>query len=251
LFNVENFRNMSLPQKFRDWAALARLPNVPTVWSNVFTAWAFAGGTLVDFHRTGLWLSLLGGTLLYIGGTVLNDVNDVAFDRQHRPERPIPSGRIARGLAGAVAMGLMLGGLAVFWLAHNHLALLLAILIVLYTQAHKKLPAAGMFLMGLCRLMLAYSVYVSLQNAAFVYPWQLRHVPASWWCAIFLYVFAISALAQKETGSRARQAVGWMLAALPVLDASFLFYAGLAQPALVPLGCAILAWWLRRVASAT
>ena len=42
---------------------------------------------------------MLGSALMYMAGMVLNDVFDVEVDRAERPERPLPSGRIAVGWA--------------------------------------------------------------------------------------------------------------------------------------------------------
>ena len=50
-----------------------------------------------------LILLVAASTLLYAGGVALNDVYDVDIDRQERPERPIPSGRIS--LAAARRLG--------------------------------------------------------------------------------------------------------------------------------------------------
>ena len=55
-----------------------------------------------------LALLAAASVLLYAAGVVLNDVADVEVDRSERPERPIPSGRIALGhgaLGGLAAAG--------------------------------------------------------------------------------------------------------------------------------------------------
>ena len=75
---------------------LGRVSNLPTVWSNCLAAWLLAGGALVgtaDVQRFA-WL-IVGATLLYLAGMFLNDAFDVQFDREHRTERPIPSGAIS------------------------------------------------------------------------------------------------------------------------------------------------------------
>ena len=69
----------------RTLLVLARISNVPTVWSNCFAASLLAGGT----SGSRLALLCLGATLLYTGGMFLNDAVDQVFDRQYRPERPI------------------------------------------------------------------------------------------------------------------------------------------------------------------
>ena len=116
---------------------MARLPNVPTVWSNVFTGWIFGLGNFSSEIGWLIW-ALLMATMLYVGGTILNDWHDANYDRQHRPERPIPAGRVSRRLAGIVAM-LLLGlgtGLSIILgflqISENCLFYLLP-LILLYT----------------------------------------------------------------------------------------------------------------------
>ncbi len=64
---------------------------MPTVWSNCLAAWLLGGGGSVGR----LWSLLLGGTLIYVGGMWLNDAVDAPFDREFRPERPIPSGKVS------------------------------------------------------------------------------------------------------------------------------------------------------------
>src|SRR6516225_1509106 len=93
------------PQSITTLLILGRVSNLPTVWSDCLAAWLLAGGGAS--WRVG-WVCL-GATLLYTGGMFLNDAFDVGFDRQHRPERPIPSGQIRRRtvwLLGGVWLGL-------------------------------------------------------------------------------------------------------------------------------------------------
>src|SRR5690606_20500174 len=69
-------------------------------------------------HRwpaAGLWLlATLAATLAYAGGTTLNDVADVEFDRRHRPERAIPSQVVTRRTAAWVGGLQLLAALALF-----------------------------------------------------------------------------------------------------------------------------------------
>ena len=76
----------------RTFLRLGRVSNLPTVWSNTLAGIALAGAWPPD----GRLIPLLGAmTLAYTGGMFLNDAFDVHFDRQHRKERPIPSGAIS------------------------------------------------------------------------------------------------------------------------------------------------------------
>lgn len=151
----------------RDLAHTSRLPNLPTVWSNVIT------GYLVGLHFSAAqapgvarllpafsWLHLIlvtaAATFLYLCGTFLNDGVDVEWDRRHRPERPAPSGRIpAEVLVNlALVFGIIGVGLTVF-LGKFCIILAGAIVaaILLYTAIHKK-TAWSVLPMGICRALL-------------------------------------------------------------------------------------------------
>ena len=136
---------------------LGRVSNLPTVWSNCLAAWLLAGGALVespDVQRF-VWL-IVGATLLFLAGMFLNDAFDVQFDREHRPERPIPSGAISVKSVWVLGIGQLLLGLGCL-VCLNTLATLCAIglagSILLYDWLHKR-TAWSPLLMGLCRLFL-------------------------------------------------------------------------------------------------
>ena len=135
------------------WLQLARISNLPTVWTNVTAAWLVAGGGWQDARL--LWL-ILAGSLLYTGGMILNDAADVKFDREHRRERPIPSGQVSLRAAWAVGLGMLLVGA---WLAfakgwaHPFMIAGLVVCILFYDLYHK--PWAGsVVVMGACRAFL-------------------------------------------------------------------------------------------------
>jgi len=235
---------------------MARLPNVPTVWSNVFTAWVLSGGVFATAKdHTYFALVLLGGTFLYVSGTLFNDVADVNFDREHRPERPIPSGRVPRGQVGGAAAVLMLCGTAAFLLLGNYFSIFLPLVILVYTYIHKTIPPAGLLFMASCRLLLAITVSFSVPDMQLALTGIIipndTPAPQFWWWTLFAYICALSWLAQGEKRPWRRKTVGVMLAALPLLDAVFMLGGGQGMLPLVPVACAAMAWGLRRVASAT
>src|SRR5262245_52062653 len=89
---------------------LARISNLPTVWSNVLA------GALLGAQRpnpTAVAVAALAGSLLYSGGMLLNDAFDADIDARERPERPIPSGRVTRGTVLALGFGMLVAALAV------------------------------------------------------------------------------------------------------------------------------------------
>ena len=131
---------------------LARVSNLPTVWSNCLAAWLISGAQ-PSWHM--LWL-LAGASLLYAAGCTLNDAFDVNWDTQHRPERLIPSGKLKRGTVWMIgltemAAGLALifaGGISVWWAPAG-----LAAAILLYDAWHKQSPLS-VIIMGACRWLL-------------------------------------------------------------------------------------------------
>jgi 4-hydroxybenzoate polyprenyltransferase len=117
----------------RAWLILSRGSNLPTVWSSVLVGWLAA--TYWDGLSSSLWLGkpgmvdfaqpadgpivfwtlpwlLLAVSAIYVGGMILNDAFDAAWDAQHRPTRPIPSGAVSRAAALAVGFGLLFAGAA-------------------------------------------------------------------------------------------------------------------------------------------
>lgn len=136
----------------RPWLHLARISNLPTVWTNVTAAWLLAGGPLNDPRLCGL---ILAGSLLYTGGMILNDAADVKFDREHRRERPIPSGQVKLGTVWTVGIAMLIGGaaLAVAFGASASITAALVAAVLFYDLYHK--PWAGsVLIMGACRTLL-------------------------------------------------------------------------------------------------
>jgi len=137
----------------RPWLHLARISNLPTVWTNVAAAWLLSGGGFMD-ARLG-WL-ILAGSLLYTGGMILNDAADVKFDREHRKERPIPAGQVSLKAAWSVGIGMLLLGAWMAFVkgaAHPVFIMGLMLCILFYDLYHK--PWAGsVVVMGACRAFL-------------------------------------------------------------------------------------------------
>lgn len=174
---------------FPTYLRLARLSNIPTVWTNVLAAGLLAGSQ--DMGQ--MAMLCLAGSLLYAGGCTLNDAFDAAWDRQHRPERPIPSGELSIrevSLAGSLEM---LAGLALvvpFGWAATISALLLGFWILLYDWIHKK-TAWAVLLMAACRLQLAYTAALAFRG-----PTWPNHLHA--W-ALFAYIMIITVVARRES----------------------------------------------------
>jgi 4-hydroxybenzoate polyprenyltransferase len=228
---------------------MARLPNVPTVWSNVFTAWVLVcGGVSTLYAWKDFGVALATATMFYIGGTVINDCHDVRFDRQNRPERPIPAGRVSRWLACLMAV-LLLFLATIISFFYNGLYLLFP-LILLYTSSHKSFPVLGGALMGLGRWLLGFWNYFGVMHSI---PINMRfdNLQICWALTLFAYVCTLSWIAMREGVVWRRKMVIAMLSALPLLDALFLLVAGEFKAMIIPLTCAGLAWLFRQVASPT
>lgn len=91
-----------------DLAQLVRAPAALSVPGDVLAGAAAAG------HPLGLrTVGVMGSSVcLYWAGMALNDYADAVIDAVERPERPVPSGRVPRRTALAVAGTLTAGGLA-------------------------------------------------------------------------------------------------------------------------------------------
>ena len=150
-------------QRLVDLLAMGRIANVPSVLSNTFLgaglAWSLSNA--FNHHKYLPYTPNLAGPLLaalcfYLGGCFLNDWHDVAWDREHRPERAIPSGRSSRMSIGILAFALLGAGLALSFLQGWPVGVVgLGILssIIIYTFIHKR-SAWGVVPMGLCRALL-------------------------------------------------------------------------------------------------
>lgn len=190
--------------RLRAWLELSRGANLPTVWSNLLVGWlvAAAFGANLDaasFPRLGLLL--LGGSLLYTAGMFLNDVADVGWDQARRPERPIPSGRLAPAAVRLAGLAFLLLGLALWaWLdliALGAAGLALAALVLAYTRWHKTHPAPSAWLMGSCRAVLPIAGF--LLNPPVVLDALALSLALAHAAALLLYTVGISALARNET----------------------------------------------------
>ena len=149
-------------QRIIDLLATGRVANLPSVLSNVWLGWALGAFAVTwtwfgpFFDPVRFLISGLAGACLYLGGCFLNDWKDAKWDREHRPERAIPDGRMSSPLAGTIAAGLLLAGLvlaAAISMPCLVTASVLVIAIVIYTAIHKRTRWA-IVPMGLCRALL-------------------------------------------------------------------------------------------------
>lgn len=182
------------------WCRLMRLPTVFTAWSNILCGYLLtrtvtAQEALRDTH---LLLLLCSSAGLYLGGMVLNDFCDASLDAAERPERPIPSGQIARWKAGMLAGAMMLFGVACAFAvgtASLQIALILVVAVTAYDYWLKH-TSAGPLAMGACRffnLMLGASGVAASEPAAL---WQFPQTAVAG--ALFTYIVGVTWFARHE-----------------------------------------------------
>jgi 4-hydroxybenzoate polyprenyltransferase len=124
----------------------------------------------------------------------LNDAFDSEFDRQHRTERPIPSGAISVGKVWGWGLGWLVAGVLLLSLLGSTAmacALILASTIVLYDAIHKAVTLSPL-LMALCRFLLyLVASAAARQGVAGLAVWS--------GLGLGLYVVGLSYLARKES----------------------------------------------------
>lgn len=199
----------------RAYLALARVSNLPTVWTNVLAGTSAATGAAGSVPRAAVVAAAV--SLLYVGGMFLNDAFDAGFDATHRPDRPIAAGEVtaretyvagfALIAAGLLALG-VLSGRALGW------GVALAAAVLYYDWRHKRDPL-GPLVMGLCRGL----VYFIAAAAAV-------STPAILAAAIMTaYVTALTRVA-KPGGARYEWSVKYLIAGICLLDAAIIAVTG-------------------------
>lgn len=213
---------------------LGRISNLPTVWTNVLAGALLAGGSLGDARLPLLMLAL---SCFYIGGMFLNDAFDRDFDARHRPERPIPSGRVSAPQVFTIGFGLLAAGLvAIAWQGRAAAggpawhalaaACALAVAIVFYDAFHKNNPLSPL-VMGLCRVLVVVT-------AAYAYT---ASPPSAVWLAatgLLCHLIGLTYIAKQEHLDRIGHLWPLGFLALPLLyGASLAVSAPLAAVPLV------------------
>ena len=202
--------------RWRVFLLLARVSNLPTVWSNVLAG--MVGGWTATFAPAfepwAIAPLLVAASAFYTGGMFLNDAFDAPVDRHQRPERPIPRGDIGLTEAFAIGGALLLLGAALLW--PNPQALLLgvalAVAVVFYDFRHKG-NAFAPLVMGACRG-LVYLIAAATATA-------LSTAVAAGAAVMVLYVAGLTVVA-KRAGENARWLVPALIAGISLVDAVFI-----------------------------
>jgi hypothetical protein len=143
--------SLSNVSSIKPYLQLTRPANLVTAVADILAGMAIAQFTFSSIQPGFLVISTLG---LYGGGVVMNDVFDAQLDRIERPERPIPSGKVPLRSAATLGMSLLFLGIlaaALFSFQSGMIAIIIAMLTVLYNRFAKHHVVLGPLTMGMCR----------------------------------------------------------------------------------------------------
>ena len=198
------------PPQISHYLQLIRLPNIFTVPSNVIVGYlALQAGPASQL--AGL---IVSSVLLYISGIVFNDFFDLEQDWKNRPNRPLPSGRISRRNALAIAILTISGGNVIALVTAGFAALCvtlsLSAIILAYDYRLKSNAISGTVAMAGARFLNvvlgaspAFLVLLSFSPGGFIsdYGFQTLAIAAT---SIFLYVASIMILSRAEERGASR-----------------------------------------------
>jgi 4-hydroxybenzoate polyprenyltransferase len=183
------------------WMRLLRLPNHATAVADVLAGYLIASRMVaVDWPGPALWWAILASLGFYAAGMVLNDVVDVEIDREERPDRPLPSGRIGLRSAAAAGNALFTVGAAAACTAAvvakspwpALVGGLLTAAVWLYNR-HAKFTGLGPAVMGTCR---GLNWLLGMTAAGVAFPSHLWLLPVG----MGVYVMGITVYARDEAG---------------------------------------------------
>ncbi|MDB6041155.1 MAG: UbiA prenyltransferase [Verrucomicrobiales bacterium] len=219
----------------RNFLILGRVSNLPTVWSNCLAGALLGGGAgWVPL----VWL-IVASTLLYVGGMFLNDAFDLDFDRQHRKERPIPSGKIPLHTVWTAGIAALATGFVMMALLGRTTAILTLFLItsiIVYNAVHKVVVFSPV-LMALCRF------FLFLAAASIGFDGVTGQAV---WAAIVLatYVVGLSYVARSESTRGALKYWPCYLMAAPLVLA-WLINQGSYKSKSLALSLVLILWVIR------
>ncbi|WP_326643933.1 SCO3242 family prenyltransferase [Nonomuraea fuscirosea] len=193
----------------RDLLELVRAPAALSVPGDVLAG--AAAGRSLGGRTAGLACS---SVCLYWAGMAANDWADRHLDAVERPERPIPSGRVAPGTALGVAAGLTVAGLVLAGLTGGRRALAVAVPLAGAVWAYDlaaKNTRAGPAAMALCR-----GLDVLLGAAPGRVP--AAALPAA--LSVAAHTYLLTALSRGETAGTTRRTPATTLTATLALTAT-------------------------------
>ncbi|MGW1623314.1 SCO3242 family prenyltransferase [Streptomyces sp. NPDC002172] len=184
------------PLSLSDLASLVRAPAALSVPGDII-AGATTAGRPFGPRVPGV---IASSVCLYWAGMALNDYADAAVDAVERPQRPVPSGRVPRRTALAVACGLTAAGLGLAAVSGGRQSLAVALpltgLVWAYDLKLKSTPAGPAAMAG------ARALDV-LAGAAAAGPVRRGVAPAA---LVGLHTYALTVLSRHEvSGALARR----------------------------------------------
>ena len=240
----------------KKYLELIRLPNVLTAacdtWTGYFIILAMpalrgsvAGASLLK-HVFTLILLVIIGSAFYSVGAIFNDIMDFDRDKVSRPQRPLPSGRIALnvafGLGAILSVAAMLMCMLTGSLSRLVIGFALLACIVTYNIAAKRSRVAGPPFMGLCRaLNIALGMGLTIE--------MVREAPIVLLAPaiMFAYIVAVTmASLAEESAGLAEVVVKWGVLGVALLDAVFLMAYGQMIGSLFCLVMLVGAVWLSK-----
>ena len=81
----------------KSYLQLVRIPGIFTAFTNILLGFFVVQETTIEWFALGPLLATSG--FLFLAGMALNDYFDYSTDKKERPERPLPSGKIAKKAA--------------------------------------------------------------------------------------------------------------------------------------------------------
>lgn len=184
-------------QELKPYILLIRPPNVLTVLTNILAGY-FSLTSPADANAVQVSMLMASSSLLYVSGIVFNDYFDLEIDRKERPGRPLPSGRVSRQNALALALGALVAANAVASLVSIASVMISAVLgaVIIAYNYRAKHGMYGPAMMGLARFL---NVFLGASPALLLaaeIPWTTVYAAT----AMFVYVYAITVLSRKEAG---------------------------------------------------
>lgn len=193
--------------KLNAYLRLARISNLPTVWSNVLAAAAISGSGHDSIGD--LILVMLAMSLFYTGGMFLNDAFDQKIDARERPNRPLPSNAVSATTVWSAGGVMMLLGAAImyrFGVTAGAVSTALAATILVYDAWHKG-NAIAPFIMGTCRALVYVAAAVALGTGPVTYAAL----------AMLAYVAGLTFAARQEAFDRVEAWWPFVMLAAPLL----------------------------------
>lgn len=171
--------------------ALARISNAPTTISNVLAGAVIAAPLAFS---TEIVLIMIAIALFYTAGMYLNDILDLKIDREQRPDRPLPSGRISLTEAWGVTLAMFAVGLVLLWIADREsffAGIVLIATIAIYDAWHKGNPF-GPVIMALTRVLVYVVAFLAFAS-------DISSELVIWSAVMLAYVAGLTYIAKTES----------------------------------------------------